>query len=102
MAQPDVDKTGASDIDMGDILMLAKLYSDRLRQNPRRLAEGLGQNHRRVGRDVAVCGIARGFCRDLVEVDRPLQGKIRSHRIGRGADAGEEVRKQIHSNSLSL
>ena len=63
--QPQVDEPGPGDVDRGDGRQRGELRLDQLGQRARIGAGGLGEHHRRVGREVAMRRIARRLDRHV-------------------------------------
>ena len=71
----EVDEAGAGDLDLGDRVRGRQRVEQLLRQRPRVAARGLGQQHRRIGGEVAV---------------RALLGTL-DHELGRGKVGGQDA-----------
>ena len=88
-------KPGPATSTVGDEIVGAKLFGNRLGQLARLPAGVLGQHHGGVGRHVAVGGIARRLDLDARLVDAGRQHAGRDQRVVGGADAVEHVGKNV-------
>ena len=85
-AEPDVDEAGSGDVGRFDLADLAQLRHDHLGERARRHAGALGQHHRRIGREVAMAGVARRLDRHGAAGQAGQQPALGLEGVERGGD----------------
>ncbi len=98
--QPKVDEAGPRHLDRDDRRKRFELGLDRLRKRARIGLGALGQNHRRVGRKIAVRGIARRLDRDSTALEtlrqRPFGNKLVEHPVEKRGILGVQAQITFH------
>ena len=97
VGQPDVDETGTGNLDGRHVGIGLQCLADLGGQVTRRAADRLGQDHRRIGRKIAMRGIARRLDGDAPEIERAAVPGLEAKRFDGGFDPRAEIRENVHS-----
>jgi hypothetical protein len=85
--QPDVDEAGAGDFRTGNLGQIAQARHDQVGERTRIATGGLGQDHRDIGRQIAMRRIARRLDRDIPSIEPGRQRAGGFEIVEDGADA---------------
>jgi hypothetical protein len=94
--EPQIDEAGTRNLGVRHIGQVLKSGLELIGEDARRHARGLCKNHRRVGREIAVRGIARRLDRDPRRIETGRQRARVLQRLDLGHDDTVEMREQVH------
>ena len=101
VGQREIDEAGAGDRDGRNFVELAQLGGDLLRQRPRIGRRGLGEHHRRVGREIAVRDVARRLHRNRASLQPGRQVAGGDERVESGIKVRGKTDVESHRASNS-
>jgi hypothetical protein len=96
IAKPQIEEAGAGDRDRRHVGLALEPQLQFAGERARRDLRLLREHHRRIGREVAVRGIARRLDRDAGQVEAHGQFARAHHRLELGDHQAMKIREQIH------
>ena len=100
VGEPEVDEARTRHVDARHVLVGAKSSGDRFGKRARVLAGVLGQYHRRVGREIAMGGVARRLDRDARQIERAAVFAFQIKPLNGFYDSLVEIGEDVHGDVL--
>ena len=91
VVEPEIDEARTGDLDRGDVRVGLEMLDERRRHLARILAQRLGDDHRGIGREIAMAGIARRLDHDRATSSSSLGDLGIESALSGSRDPGGEI-----------